>query len=272
MFIVAGLASSGLTLERLGPADWVPVPQIVAGGMLVFLSYEGFELIANASDRIRQPERTLPWAYYGSVGVAIVLYVLLVAVTIGHLPFAAIAPHAELRAGGGGRSVHGQLRLQPAAVGAVLAAASAINADLFGASKLPVILAQEGQVPRRYAREVWHRYPAALALVAVWAVVITRLADLRAISAASSAGFLLVFAMVNLANAKLAAPDWQPALDRRPRRRRLSRGAGGHAGPAGRAAERRPRAVADRCGRRAAVRLPAGVPASRRRRRAHRPG
>ena len=91
------------------------------------------------------------------------------------------------------------------AVGAVLAAASAINADLFGASKLPVILAQEGQAPRRYTREVWHRYPASLALVAIWAVLITRIADLRAISAASSAAFLLVFAMVNLANARLAA-------------------------------------------------------------------
>ena len=204
VFIVVGLGSSGLALERLGPADWVPVPQIVAGGMLVFLSYEGFELIANASDRIRQPERTLPWAYYGSVGVAIVLYVLLVAVTVGHLPFAEIARTQSYALAAAAESFMGKFGFNLLAFGAVLAAASAINADLFGASKLPVILAQEGQVPSRYAREVWHRYPAALALVAVWAVVITRLADLRAISAASSAGFLLVFAMVNLANAKLA--------------------------------------------------------------------
>ena len=204
VFIVVGLGSSGLALERLGPADWVPVPQIVAGGMLVFLSYEGFELIANASDRIRQPERTLPWAYYGSVGVAIVLYVLLVAVTVGHLPFAEIARTQSYALAAAAELFMGKFGFNLLALGAVLAAASAINADLFGASKLPVILAQEGQVPSRYAREVWHRYPAALALVAVWAVVITRLADLRAISAASSAGFLLVFAMVNLANAKLA--------------------------------------------------------------------
>jgi hypothetical protein len=32
----------------------------------VFLAYEGFELIANASDRIQNPRRTLPIAYYGS--------------------------------------------------------------------------------------------------------------------------------------------------------------------------------------------------------------
>ena len=86
----------------------------------------------------------------------------------------------------------------------MVAAASAINADLFGAAKLPVILAQVGQAPRWYGREVWGRHPAALALVAVLAVLITRTGDLRAISAASSAGFLLVFALVNLANARLA--------------------------------------------------------------------
>ena len=205
VFIVAGLASPALTLERLGPADWVGPVDIVAGGMLVFLSYEGFELIANASDRIRQPERTLPWAYYGSVGTAIVLYVLMVVVTIGHLPFATIAQTQSYALSSAAETFMGSLGFNLLAVGAVLAAASAINADLFGASKLPVILAQEGRAPRYYERAVWGRYPAALALVAVLAVLITQAGDLGAISAASSAGFLLVFAMVNVANAKLAA-------------------------------------------------------------------
>ena len=53
VFIVAGLTSPALTLERLDSSSWVPPVEIVGSGMLVFLSYEGFELIANASDRIR---------------------------------------------------------------------------------------------------------------------------------------------------------------------------------------------------------------------------
>ncbi len=99
LFIVAGLLSPSLTLEPLGPAHWVGPGDVVSVGMLVFLSYEGFELIANASDRIRLPERTLPVAYYGSVLTAILLYVLMVVVTQGHLPFAEIAKTRELRAG-----------------------------------------------------------------------------------------------------------------------------------------------------------------------------
>ena len=59
-------------------------------------------------------------------------------------------------------------------------------------------------MPRRYAREIWGRYPAALVLIAALAILIVRYVDLHAISAAASAGFLLVFALVNVGNAKLA--------------------------------------------------------------------
>jgi hypothetical protein len=90
------------------------------------------------------------------------------------------------------------------AVGAMLATVSAINADFFGAAKLPTILAHERQRPQRYAREIWGRHPAALGLIAGWAILISRYVDLHAISAAASAGFLIVFAMVNVDNAKLA--------------------------------------------------------------------
>lgn len=86
VFVLVGLSSSGLDLERLGPGNWVSVPDIVASGMLVFLSYEGFELVANASDRISNPQRTLPYAYYGSILTAIVFYMCIIVVTLGHFP------------------------------------------------------------------------------------------------------------------------------------------------------------------------------------------
>ena len=53
--------------------------------MLGFLAYEGFELIANASGDIKDPRRTLPIAFFGSVIAAIVIYSLAFIVAIGHL-------------------------------------------------------------------------------------------------------------------------------------------------------------------------------------------
>ena len=204
VFIVAGLASPSLTLAPLGPAHWVGPGSVVAVGMLVFLSYEGFELIANASGRITNPARTLPIAFYGSVLTAIVLYVFMVVVTLGHLPATEILRSESYALAAAAQTFMGGTGFVLLGIGAVVAAASAINADLFGAAKLPVVLAQIGQAPRWYGREVWGRHPAALALVAVLAVLITQTGDMRAISAASSAGFLLVFALVNCANVRLA--------------------------------------------------------------------
>ncbi len=204
IFVVGGLASPGLSLGRMGPSDWVSPVEIVGSGMLVFLSYEGFELIANASSRIRKPARTLPLAYYGSIAGAMALYVLIVIVTIGHLSFDALAAARDRSVAAAAETFLGGLGGSLMCFGAILATASAINADFYGASKLPGILAEERQMPRRYARQIWGRHPAALVLVAGLAVLIILFVDLHAISAAASAGFLLVFAMVNAGNAKLA--------------------------------------------------------------------
>lgn len=203
VFVVAGLVSPALTLERLGPSNWVSPVEIVGSGMLVFLSYEGFELIANASDRIRDPAKTLPLAYYGSILAAMVLYVLITVVAIGHLSFAALAEAQNRSVAAAAQTFLGGFGAALMSLGAILATASAINADFFGAAKLPVILAEEREMPKRYAREIWGRHPAALILIATLAALIDWYVDLHAISAAASAGFLVVFAMVNVSNAKL---------------------------------------------------------------------
>jgi uncharacterized protein len=204
VFVIAGLAGSGLTFSRLGPAYWVPLPKIVASGMLVFLSYEGFELIANASDRIRNPARNLPLAYYGSVLTAIVLYFFIIVVTLGYLSFETLNLSSNYSLSAAAEVFMGKPGFLLLSVGAILATASAINAGIFGASKLPFTLAQMGEAAGIWDREVWQRHPVGLICVAVAALAISNLVNLHAMSAAASAGFLLVFALVNIANARLA--------------------------------------------------------------------
>src|SRR5262249_36400672 len=135
---------------------------------------------------------------------AIVLYVLIVVVAIGHLSFAALTAARDRSVAAAAQTFLGGDGAVLMMVGVVLATVSAINADFFGAVKLPVMLALARQMPQHYARERWGRHPAALVLITVWAVLIVRYVDLHAISAAASAGFLVVFAMVNVGNAKLA--------------------------------------------------------------------
>ena len=204
IFVITGLFSPTLTFARLGPSSWVSPVEIVGSGMLVFLSYEGFELIANASSHIQKPATTLPIAYYGSIVFAMVLYVAIVVVVVGHLSFETLAAAQDRSVAVAAETFMGRAGAVLLVIGAILATASAINSDFFGAAKLPQILAEEKQMPHRYRREIWGRHPLALFMIAGVSILIVRFGDLHAISAAASTGFLVVFAMVNLGNAKLA--------------------------------------------------------------------
>ena len=89
-FVVAGLLTP-MEWSRLGPGNFVSPLGLVAGAMLIFLNYEGFELIANAAKDVADPKRSLPIAYVGGVLIVIALYVLMVMVVIGHLSFTAVS-------------------------------------------------------------------------------------------------------------------------------------------------------------------------------------
>jgi len=203
-FVVLGLFAGDLSLGRLGPTDWVSAPQIIATGMLVFISYEGFELIANVSDQVRDKEKNLSYAYFGSVITAMVFYMFIIVVVIGHLSFDAITHSRDYALSAAAQVFMGKTGFILLSLGAILATASAINAGLFGASKLPLMLAKQGEAPERYERKIWGRYPVGLVVITVLVLIIANFLDLHALAAAASSGFIITFLMVNIANAKLA--------------------------------------------------------------------
>jgi len=54
--------------QRLAPSTWANPLALIAGGMIIFVAYEGFELIANTAQDVKNPKKTLPRAYYSAVG------------------------------------------------------------------------------------------------------------------------------------------------------------------------------------------------------------
>jgi amino acid transporter len=56
-FVGAGLA--GVKTSQIAPGSWSPSLQLAAGGMIIFVAYEGFELIANTAHDVRDAARTL---------------------------------------------------------------------------------------------------------------------------------------------------------------------------------------------------------------------
>ena len=208
VFILLAFVAMGcLSLEgaRLAVLHWAGPLPLVAGGMIIFLAYEGFELIANSAQDVDSPQRTLPRAYFSAVGFVILLYVAVAAVTLGNLPLAKIIAAQDYALAEAARPFLGQTGFVVIAVAALLSTASAINATLYGAARLSFCIARDGELPAVLERKVWDRPAEGLLLTAGLTLITANLFDLSAISTMGSAGFLLIFAAVNLAAVHMAA-------------------------------------------------------------------
>lgn len=205
LFIVAGLLASGLEWDRLAPSAWGSAGAIVASGMIGFLAYEGFELIANVSDNIENPRRTLLIAFPGCVMIAIVIYFLAFIVGIGHLPMDKLLAAKNFAISEAAGTFLGSPGFAIMAIGAVLASASAINADYFGSSRLPPQLSAINELPSALHRSIRAGERPGLLMVGLLALVAVNFVPIDALSAATSGGFLLVYAAVNVAAVRLAS-------------------------------------------------------------------
>ncbi len=202
LFVAVGLW--GIDPSRIAPSTWAQPMQLIAGGMIIFLAYEGFELIANTAQDVRNPNVTLPRAYFGSVLFVIALYVLVATVTVGNLPLARIVAAKDYALAEAAKPFLGSTGFTLIAVAALLSTFSAINATLYGSARLSYMIAKEGELPTFIEHEVWNKPLEGLLITAALALVLANTTALASISMMGSAGFLLIFAAVNAANLALA--------------------------------------------------------------------
>jgi amino acid transporter len=202
VFIAAGAWS--VDASSLAPNTWPASANILSGAMIIFLAYEGFELIANTAEDVSTPARTLPRAYYSSVGFVIVLYVLVAAVTVGNLPVPRIVAAKDYALAEAARPFLGSSGYFLITLAALLSTLSAINATLYGAARLSFNIAKDGELPAILERKIWNKPVEGLLMTTVATLLVANLFDLSSISLMGSAGFLLIFACVNGANVLLA--------------------------------------------------------------------
>lgn len=178
----------------------------VAAVALIFVAYEGFELIPNAIEEMQAPERNLKRALLISILATTAIYVAVAVVALGNLTPAQIQHDQEYVLAVAARARLGQAGFALIGAAALLSTASAINATLFGAARLAMVMAREHALPRIFSmRERNRPIPyVALLILTVAALAFALSADLAAISTLASATFLLIFAAVNLAALKLA--------------------------------------------------------------------
>ncbi|MCK7591178.1 APC family permease [Subsaxibacter sp. CAU 1640] len=203
-----GIGAYGLmgnpNLEQLAITNWENPVMLFAGGMVIFVAYEGFELIANAAPDIINPEKNIPRAYYSSVMFVILLYIIIALVTVGSLPFDQIAKAEDYVLAEAAKPMLGQVGFTIITIAALISTFSAINASLYGGSRVNYEIAEDDELPHHFLAKFWNQ-PIGLLITAIATLILVNLLQLESISMAGSIGFILIFGIVNYVGFKLAS-------------------------------------------------------------------
>lgn len=190
-------------LSQLAVSNWESPLNIITGGMVIFVAYEGFELIANAAPDIDKPKRNIPRAYYISVIFVILLYVVISIITVGSLTFDTIATAEDYVMAEAAKPLLGKVGFSIITVAALISTFSAINASLYGGTRVSFEIAEDCELPHELTGKLWSQ-PIGLLITAIATLLLANTLNLESISTSGSVGFLLVFAIVNLVGFRLA--------------------------------------------------------------------
>ncbi len=202
VLILALFAAFGLAyldpsrLQPLFDKGWLGVPLAAA---LIFVAYEGFELIPNAVNEMERPQRNLPRGILLSIAITVAIYVSVSLVAVGYLSEDQIRREGEYALAVAARPFLGEAGFLLIGLAALFSTSSAINATLFGTARLGVEMATSRRLPAVFAfrRRTNHIPWASLLIITAITLAFVNLADLTMISAFASSTFLLIFTAIN---------------------------------------------------------------------------
>jgi amino acid transporter len=195
--------SSNPNLSQLDAKNWESPFKLLAAGMVIFVAYEGFELIANSAPDMVNPKKNIPRAYYISVIFVILLYIAISIITVGSLPFKEIAKSQEYVLAEAAKPMLGQIGFTIITIAALISTFSAINASLYGGSRVSYEISEDDESPHELTGLFWNQ-PIGLLITAIATLVLVNTMKLDSISTAGSIGFLIIFAIVNSVGFKLS--------------------------------------------------------------------
>ena len=216
LFSIAGLLT--IKSDHLLPVINKGLGGLIMGSALIFVAYEGFELIPNAVNEMKDPERNLGRAIFLSIIITIIIYIFVALVAVGNLTPEEINKYKEYALAVAAKPALGEIGFLLIGLGALLSTSSAINATLFGTARLGMVMAQEEELPKAFSYTERTKPVPWVSLLAISLVtlVFVNIADLTIISSFASSTFLLIFIAINLSafrlSQRIGAKIWPPIL------------------------------------------------------------
>ncbi len=203
VFIVATFTQVDVSL--LSRDTYPPPGTIISSIALTFFAYLGFAVVSYTAGDLPDPRRSLPRAMFLALGITTVLYVLISIGVFGTLTVDEVIANGDTALAEAARPVLGNAGYAMMAVAALLATASSVNANIYGAVGSTKELAATGLFPPIFGRPGTFGSTRGLGISTAIVLVLANLVDLSSIASLGSIVALIIFLMVAVAGLRLRA-------------------------------------------------------------------
>jgi amino acid transporter/mannitol/fructose-specific phosphotransferase system IIA component (Ntr-type) len=197
-YVVKGFPK--VAMERYTPFAPAGVWSVFAIAGMVFVSYGGLTKVVDVAEEVRNPGRNLPTGMILAFVLVNLLYVAVVAITVGVLSPEILSNSVTPISKGAAVSM-GKLGAYLIGAGALMAFATTGNAGLLSASRTPMAMSRDGLLPRFLSRTN-RRFKTphySLALTAAIMVLVVILLDIENLVKTASTIMVLMFILMNTA-------------------------------------------------------------------------
>jgi amino acid transporter len=199
-FAVAGIAS--VNPELLSPAQYPPLNDVFFSLAITFFAYEGFRVITNTAEDMPNPSKTIPLAIITAILLVMALYVAISFAVLGNLPVAEVIASKDFALAQAALPVFGEIGFTIVAITALIATASAINANLYAVTNVTYHLAKDGELPSAFRRPIAHSSEG-LVISGLLIILSSLLFELSEIAAVGSISILFIHAITHLGHLKM---------------------------------------------------------------------
>ena len=201
VFIVLTVAR--IDTELLAPSTYPPGGNIISSVALTFFAYLGFAVITYTGGDLANPTRDMPRALYLALAITTGLYVLISVGVFGTLTVDEVVSSGGTALAEAIKPILGDAGYALMSIAALLATASSINANIYGAVGATSMLSAGQQFPPVFGRPGIVGGTRGLGITVLAVLVLATVADISAIASIGSVVALALFVMVAVAGMKL---------------------------------------------------------------------
>ena len=182
---------------------WANIGRMLMTIALVYNAYVGFEVIADDAEEIIRPKRNIPLGILISLGIATLVYTSVAFVTIGTIPYNALAG-SETALTDAARLFWPKVGVPLMAAAGIVATLTSVNSAMLSATREAFTLSRERVWPRIFSRLSRFRTPyASILLIVVISCLVAVIGLVDFLSFISSAGYMFVLFWASLAMIRL---------------------------------------------------------------------